>query len=260
MRESGRRLIGPALVLGAALAQAPQTPPAAQTPQVPQAAQPEFLAGRDRAVFLAEVEARMAKAPRVVATFVQEKHLALFEDVVRSEGLVAYEAPDRLRWEIQTPFRSVLVVAGDQVGKFEAVDGGLQKLELGRAGDVVGAVMGQIRGWFRGNFEAPGGPYRVQAARQPRALVVLQPAEPAMAKGLERIELELTADLAAVATVTIRETGGDFTVMRCTSLLPPPPLPGDCFSVAAPGALDREALRKASAALARAAGAAAGKR
>lgn len=244
MREVVRSLTGIVLLLGAAAAQQPPTPPPAK---------PEFLTGPARAAFLAEVEQHLSKVPRVVATFVQEKHLSLFEDVVTSEGLVVFETPDRLRWEIQSPFGSILVVAGDRVGKFEIVDGKPKKLELGRAGDVVAAVMGQIRGWFRGAFDQPGSPYRVQVARSPRPLVVLEPVDKTLQKGLERVELELTADLGAVATVTVRETGGDFTVMRYTNLLPPPPLPADCFDPAAPGALDRKALAEAAAKAAEAA-------
>lgn len=227
--------------------------PASQEPQ-----QPTFLQGRERTAFLAAVEAKMQEVVRVVAEFEQEKHLQLFEDVVKSQGLIVYEAPDRLRWEIQSPFSSVLVVAGDQVAKFEGVDGKLQKLELGRAGDIVLGVMGQIRTWFRGNFDKAGGTYLVQVAQKPQPLVVLQPLDKVMQKGLERIELSLSEDLSAVTCVTIRESGGDFTVMRCTGLVPVPPLPTECFSVTAPAPLDKDVLRQASAAAAAAARAARG--
>jgi len=203
---------------------------------------PRFLEGSERERFLDELEARMAARTTVVAEFEQEKVLALFEDPLVTHGAILFAAPDRLRWETRSPFRSILVVAGDDVAKFEFVREEQRKLELGRSKDPLLAVMGQIRGWFLGRFDRRQKTYRMRVAREPRPLIVLEPAEGGLRKSLGAVEVYLTAELDAVQRVVVRETSGDHTTMTFSEKRRDVAIPAAYFDLAEPAALDLEAL------------------
>jgi len=170
----------------------------------------------------------------VVAEFEQEKHFSLFDGVVKQQGIILYCRPDRLRWEIQRPFRSILIVAGTEVAKFEFLKGKRKKLKLGRAKDVLLIVMNQIRGWFRGDFKKSERDYDVDFFDQTPARIVMRPKSKALRKAVDSIELVLAKDLASVTQVTIREQGGDKTVMRFTGLTAVKTLDAGYFDVTEP--------------------------
>jgi hypothetical protein len=182
---------------------------------------PRYLKGAEREAFFDQLEARMAARKTVVAEFEQEKVLALFDDPLRSSGMILFEAPSsaehsggKLRWEIRTPFRSLLIVAEEDVAKFEYTSAGARRaLTLGRAKDPLLAVMDQIRGWFRGRFDRGETLYRLRVAREPEAAIVLEPREAALKKSLQAIEVRLTEALDGVRSVTLREVNGDRTTM-----------------------------------------------
>jgi len=66
---------------------------------------------------LARLEREAAKVTTLSSDFVQEKHLAMFAEVMTSKGRFAYARPDRLRWELLEPVATgfVLKNRGPQV-------------------------------------------------------------------------------------------------------------------------------------------------
>jgi outer membrane lipoprotein-sorting protein len=202
-----------------------------------------FLGGEERAAFLRKAQQRMGEVGNFVADFTQEKTLAVFKDTVKSSGFLLFERPDRLRWEIREPFRSQLVVAGDKVAKFEFVGGSRRALKLGRGHDAILVAMERLRGWLRGEFDRKGDPFEVSVSAEPSLLIVLKPRDEAMARNLKSIELVPTADLVAVSRVTIRERGGDTTVMTFGEHTRDLRIPDGAFSLTDPVDLDLAALR-----------------
>jgi outer membrane lipoprotein-sorting protein len=182
----------------------------------PVCAQDKPLTGDARKAFLQKVRKSMEKVQTVVASFVQEKHYSLFDEVVKHHGFILYQRPDKLRWEIQKPFRSILIVADTDVAKFEYRKGKRRKLDLGRAKDVLLVVMDQIRGWFRGDFEKSDKDYKIEFYSKAPARIVMRPKSKSLAKTIDSFVLLLAKDLASVTQVTILEQGGDKTVMRFT--------------------------------------------
>jgi outer membrane lipoprotein-sorting protein len=219
-----------------------------------QDAPPRFLEDAERARFFDQLEERMAARKTVAAEFEQEKVLALFEGPVRSRGVILFEAPGRgasggkLRWEIQAPCRSLLIVAGDDVAKFEfSADGQRRALALGRGKDPLLAVMDQIRGWFLGRFDRREKTYRLKVAREPDPLVVLEPIEDGLRKTLKAIEVSLTRTLDGVQRVTILEQSGDRTTMTFHEPRRVAAIPAEYFDLEDPRALDLDALLAAGA-------------
>jgi outer membrane lipoprotein-sorting protein len=203
----------------------------------------KFLEGEERAAFLRKVRDRMGQVKSFVADFDQEKSLSVFKDKVKSSGFLLFERPDRLRWEIREPFRSQLVVAGDRVAKFEFVGGVRRALKLGRAQDAILVVMERLRGWFRGEFDQKGEPFDVSVSSAPGPLIVLTPRDESLRKNVEAIELVPTDDLVSMRSVTIRERGGDRTVMTFGGYARDVTIPPGAFSLDEPADIDPAALR-----------------
>jgi outer membrane lipoprotein-sorting protein len=199
-----------------------------------------FLQGAEKQEFLRKVEERMSGLSSLSVVFEQEKTLRIFKEKVVTRGVLLFARPDRLRWETREPFRSILVVSGNDVGKFEYLGGERRALKLGRGADVILMVMDRIRGWFRGNFDREGKHYEVDVAREPRPRVVLRPKDSAIRKSIRELDLELSTDLSTVEKVTLVEGEGDRTTMRFTERRRNLEFPEGTFSVSDPKELPPE--------------------
>lgn len=242
----GRLGVWAALPALCIMAAEPAPPPGA-APPTPAPAERTPLQGEARAAFLRSVEARMTGIRSLAAEFQQEKTLRVFKQKVVSQGLLLFARPDSLRWEIKTPFRSILLVAGRKVGKFEYVEGKRRALKVEAAEKGILSVMDQIRGWFDGKFDTRSDIYDIDVFDGAAPAIVLRPRHEALKKSVQEITLTLSADLATVAAVTLLENKGDRTEMRFTELRRDLELGPDVFSVADPVEIDRDALLKAPA-------------
>jgi len=202
-----------------------------------------FLEGDARDAFLDRIEKRMSEVKAFVASFEQTKSLSLFKEPVKSSGFLVFERPDRLRWEITKPFRSILVVTGDRVAKFEWVGGERRAIKLGRGGDAILLVMERIREWFQGRFDREGRTFAVKVSETPTPLIVLEPTDKRLRKNLRAIELVPSKEGTAIDEVTIRESGGDSTRMVFSGRVDGPKLPERVFSTTDPVDVDPAALR-----------------
>ena len=64
---------------------------------------------------LARLIADLASIPGLEARFREEKHLALLEEPLVSEGSLYYARPDRVRRSVEQPIRSTLVLRGSEL-------------------------------------------------------------------------------------------------------------------------------------------------
>ena len=206
----------------------------------PQPAAP--LSGAAQTAFLKLIKSKMSSLKSVVAAFEQTKHISLFGDDVKTHGFILYSRPDLLRWEIQKPFQSILIVAKSDVAKFEFREGERRRLKLGRSADVILLVMDQIRSWFRGDFRRSANHYdlTVFPAGKTAARIHLRPKNKAMHGTLKAIELELSKSLEGIARVTIRESSGDYTVMKFRPLHQNIDLPQRFFDPQDPSAFNAQ--------------------
>ena len=79
--------------------------------------------------FLKKVKTAMADEKTTQGRFKQTKKLAIFDDKVESSGTFAIKRPDHLRWEITTPFKSILVIAGDKGARWNETRKAVEKLK-----------------------------------------------------------------------------------------------------------------------------------
>ncbi len=186
---------------------------------------------------LEEVSRAMGKAKTVFTRFVQERHLSLFNEPLRSEGVLCFEKPGRVRWEITSPYKSILVSDGSGVSQFEWMDEKWKKLDAGLA-SAMQAVIAQIAAVMEGRYASESRDYIVSLAANPDGPVItLVPRNETMRKMMQAIEVHLAADLKGTRRIVLRETGGDFTDIRFSEQVIGLELPVRTFDRNAPLAL-----------------------
>ena len=165
---------------------------------------------------LAAIEKELGKTRTLRTRFVQEKHLAMFARPLTADGVIYFSRPRRVRFELAAPFRSVLIVNGDKVAKYEHGADGWARLNLPNT-DAMGLVMDQIAAWMRGDFDSQSRLFELAVVkRDGNVLVQLTPKHKRFGKIIQRIELKLAPARDRFVSVTIREPDGDYTLLRFT--------------------------------------------
>jgi outer membrane lipoprotein carrier protein len=195
------------------------------------AAEDTPLSPADSAALLGELEKKLSKITTLRASFDQTKHLALFDDALSAKGAIYFQNPGKIRFEIRTPFKSILVVASKKVAKYEDSKGTWKRLALKNA-DALALVMQQIGDWMRGDFRSQSRIFEVSAlTRNGKSFLILTSKPKRFAKIISRIEIELANDRSRFDSITIREPGGDYTILRFTGDIRDKAFPAGAFDV-----------------------------
>lgn len=137
----------------------------------------------------------------VQADFIQEKKLKILVRPILSKGRFVFQAPENLRWEYTTPFRSVLLMNGGRIRKFTEHDGQLVE-ERGLQLDAMQVVLGEISGWLDGRFTDNAA---FTTDFRDEKTIVLTPKSEGMRSFISRIELRLADQVGLLDSVTIVE-------------------------------------------------------
>lgn len=190
-------------------------------------------------ITLAEVSRALGKAYCVLTRFVQERHLSLFTEPLRSEGWLCFQKPGRVRWETTQPYQSILISDGSGVAQFEWMDGKWKKLDMGLAAAMQN-VIAQIAGVMEGRYASESRDYTATLTNASDGIVVqLKPRNETMRKVMQAIEVHLAPDLQATRRVVLRETGGDSTDIRFSEQAVGVALPPKTFDRNAPVSLEQ---------------------
>ena len=192
----------------------------------------------DRPMTKAELDKLLRKLAREMGStrtlrteFRQEKHLSLFSNVIKSEGVCLFRRPATVRFELTRPFRSVMITKGKAVAKFEFIGSEWRRIKLKNT-DIIRMVTGQIASWLRGKFRDQRDIYRISATTGRRTTIILTPKEKGFREYISSIELGLAAGEKRIDSVTIREPEGDYTVMKFTREQRDAPLSDKLFDTA----------------------------
>ena len=196
-------------------------------------------------ISLAQISGATSQARTIFTRFVQERHLSLFNEPLRSEGFLCFQKPGHIRWETTAPYKSILVSDGSGVAQFEWTDEKWKKLDLG-LGDALQNVVSQIAGVMDGRFAGDQRSYTATVTNAADAIVItLVPKNESMRKMMAAIEVHLAADLKGTRRVVLRENGGDYTDIRFSEQVINQELPVKTFDRSAP--VDIEKIRSAAA-------------
>ena len=196
-------------------------------------------------VSLEQISGAMGRAQTVFTRFVQERHLSLFNEPLRSEGFLCFEKPGRIRWETILPYKSILVSDGSGVAQFEWTDEKWRKLDLG-LGDALQNVVSQIAGVMDGRYASDRRGYSATVTNvADEAVITLIPQNETVRKMMAAIEVHLTADLKQTRRVVLRENGGDYTDIQFSEQFVNLKLPPNTFDRITP--VDIENIRSVAA-------------
>lgn len=145
------------------------------------------------------------------ADFVQEKHLKMLATPVISEGVIRFEKPGKLRWQVDTPEASVAVVDGktvkiSQAGKEQPVTA-VDRQTYGAISDLIeGIVSGKLmngQGMKTQFFKTTKG-----------VLIELVPNDPKMAKRLAQVQLLFNTADHTLREMRMQQPNGDYTLTK----------------------------------------------
>ncbi len=171
---------------------------------------------------LEQTEKEFGKIQSLSADFVQNKHLSIFTETIKSGGHFFFKSPGMIRFEITEPFKSVLIVNDGRVGKYEFVDGKWVKLNSGGQ-EMILVVMENITSWLKGRFRDQENIYTISAVEHKNTkelqsniakqiiTIILTPKDKRFRKYINSIELGMADDKKGLNHIIIRESGMDYT-------------------------------------------------
>ncbi|MEP6663135.1 MAG: outer membrane lipoprotein carrier protein LolA [Verrucomicrobiota bacterium] len=207
------------------------------------AAEPDPLVGADAKTLLENLQKKMSSLRSVYLEFTQERHLKLFSEPLKSEGLMLIEQPEQIRWETTAPFQSILLANRKSVAQFENTDGKWKKLKLGFP-QMLRRVMEQMVQMHQGNLSAMTGDYDISVSTNTAAVMLkFVPKDDSVRSFLSSLEVKVQPDFSAMQTVVMNEPGGDFTKLIFQREVRNAKFPPDTFDQTKP--LDAASIKAA---------------
>jgi outer membrane lipoprotein-sorting protein len=159
---------------------------------------------------LQDLHRKMSALDSVYFEFTQERHLKLFAEPLKSEGVMLIQRPDQIRWETTSPFQSILMGNHESVAQFEKEDGQWKKLKLGFP-QMLRRVMEQMSLMHQGKMEALTSDFNVSVATGAVAVVTLKPKDESVRSVLSSLEIHMTPEFSTTREVVMNEPNGDLT-------------------------------------------------
>jgi outer membrane lipoprotein-sorting protein len=158
---------------------------------------------------LEKIEDNFSGIKTLKTLLTQEKNIAMFSEPVISNGFCIFKAPNKLRLEFTKPFKSSLIVNGNQVLKYEYFNGEWQKLDSGDK-EILLLIMDNIASWLRGQFKDTD-LYDIKAFENENLKILLVPKAKEFRKFIASFELGLNREMNGLAYIIINETKNNYT-------------------------------------------------
>ncbi len=183
----------------------------------------------ERKKFMAKFSKTAGKVDRLQLDFGQKRHTALFRKPLVATGRCWFAKPDKLRWEVFTPYRSILLYNGSEVAKFDYRENKLRKLKMGSP-DILRRIIGQISRWMQGDFSESESVYNlsVYSGKDCRFLTLVPKSEK-MRKYVKSVVLRSSNKGYRITEVRINESASDYIVISFTREKINPPFPDRLF-------------------------------
>ncbi len=167
----------------------------------------------EQEAFFETLKNEMQTVKTIQARFLQKRQMALFLDSLESSGILYFQSPNRLRWEVIQSYHSILIYRDNQIAKFDFQNGQVRKLKLGGA-DVMREILKQIIFWMQGDFSSSKGMYDIAVYGGDDFRFVLTPKSAELARILQSIELTGNLRTKQISKVVIREGSKDSIEIR----------------------------------------------
>lgn len=192
---------------------------------------PRPSSGADAGAALAAWQTELKKVSSISSGFVQEKHMALFQDTLVIRGRVLIDASGNFAWETHWPVRYKMVVADGRIRQWDEETDRVQTISM-RDNPAASAIFEQMSAWFSGEYASLTNNYEVTlAAAQPVSFLFVPHAGSPATNYLTSVQVWLRADGAYLDKVRITERTGDSTDIVYTNTILNQPMPAEAWNV-----------------------------
>lgn len=192
-------------------------------PQTGSAAQPETA-------FLSQLKDRAKTIHSIRSDFTQEKHLAMFDEVLVSTGRFAFARPSSLRWEYTKPFGAGFLLHNGNGIEWDQATGTEREFSL-KSSPAMSMIARQIMAWTTFDITWLQAQYEIrQQTESPLSLELIPSSETARAF-IKHLLVTFSKDNVTIDTLELHESDGDFTRILFTSTEINTPLPKTTFTI-----------------------------
>jgi outer membrane lipoprotein-sorting protein len=139
--------------------------------------------------------------------FIQEKHMKILANPLVSKGVFYFKVPGSLRWEYESPIKSILLMHKGKTKRFVMKDD--RFIEDSSANlQAMGFVLKEITMWLNGRFDENP---QFTASLKAGYKIVLLPKEKSFSMMIQKIELIFSDRPGIIKAVTIYESDNSFT-------------------------------------------------
>ena len=160
--------------------------------------------------FLQDLQRKMSSLRSVYLEFTQERHLKLFTEPLKSEGVMMIDRPDLIRWETTAPYQSIMLGDHKSVAQFEKDEHGWKKLKLGFP-QMLRRVMEQMTLMHEGKLDALTSDFSISVSTGTVAVLTLVPKDEQVRSMMSSLEIRMAPDLSESRQVVMSEPSGDLT-------------------------------------------------
>jgi outer membrane lipoprotein-sorting protein len=161
-----------------------------------------------------EIQKESAKITTIQARFTQSKHMKILSKPLVSKGIFYFQAPNSVRWEYNSPVKSILLMSREGgIKRYTAGSKGLAE-EPGTSLQGVQMVLQEISKWTKGQFT--DNPYFVASMKDGQVpQIIMTPREKGLASIMDRIVISFSPDRPGILkSVKIVENEGNDTLIE----------------------------------------------
>ncbi len=158
----------------------------------------------------------------------QEKHLQVFDEVLKASGRFAFQRPDCWRWELAEPVKSGLAVCGGHGRRWHENSGEVKRFKLADE-PWLQHFAAQVTAWTTADFAFLQAQYRITLLSRKPPILKLVPKEASARQLISALEITFSVDYRYVEQIVIREADNDYTVIKFLDVKINKPLPPDYF-------------------------------
>lgn len=173
---------------------------------------------------------KMTSAAEAIKTvrcnFTQTKHSKLFKEGMVSQGKMACQQPDKLRWEYTSPGSSTLILNGTEarLTKDDGSNAGRNRF----VGEMARMIMNSVAGKYLGDSKS----FQVTAKEMPTEYVAtLVPLKKEMKRIYAKLVLHFDLKQSTVTEVELCEKSGDRTVIDLHDIRINTPINAETFGL-----------------------------
>jgi len=165
---------------------------------------------------LFDLKTKASEIRNIASDFTQEKHLAIFDEVLVSQGHFAFEKPGSLRWEYTSPFRAGFLLKDGKGKEWDEATATTRDFSLNTS-PAMSMVAKQIMAWTTFDIEWLKSRYKIRQLTASPIALELKPRSEIAKEFLAHLVVSFTSDNRAISSLELHEIDGDFTKISFTT-------------------------------------------